>query len=149
MQLEKCLGVGITRNNIRTERRDERSEKRSRSAGLHEICPSTTLRSGRNNRGDNMTVTAVIGSQWGDEGKGKVVDYLAERVDYVARFNGGDNGGHTGINEVGAFKIYLVPFRIFAQNAKGLIGGGGVVFPQKLLHVIAMLVKDRLELERV
>ena len=39
-----------------------------------------------------MTVTAVIGSQWGDEGKGKVVDYLAERADYVARFNGGNNG---------------------------------------------------------
>ena len=42
-----------------------------------------------------MTVTAVIGSQWGDEGKGKVVDFLAEHVDYVARFNGGNNAGHT------------------------------------------------------
>jgi len=55
-----------------------------------------------------MTVTAVIGSQWGDEGKGKVVDYLAERADYVARFNGGNNAGHTVMNEFGTFKIHLV-----------------------------------------
>ena len=46
-----------------------------------------------------MSVTAVIGSQWGDEGKGKVVDYLAAGADYVARFNGGNNAGHTVINE--------------------------------------------------
>ena len=70
-----------------------------------------------------MTVTAVIGSQWGDEGKGKVVDYLAEQADYVARFNGGNNAGHTVINEFGTFKIHLVPSGIFARNAVGLIGG--------------------------
>ena len=63
-----------------------------------------------------MTVTAVIGSQWGDEGKGKVVDYLAERMDYVARFNGGNNAGHTVINEYGTFKIHLVPSGIVAGS---------------------------------
>jgi len=88
-----------------------------------------------------MTVTAVIGSQWGDEGKGKVVDYLAERVDYVARFNGGNNAGHTVINEFGTFKIHLVPSGIFAQNATGLIGGGVVIDPQVLLDEIDMLNK--------
>ncbi len=88
-----------------------------------------------------MTVTAVIGSQWGDEGKGKVVDYLAERVDYVARFNGGNNAGHTVINEFGTFKIHLVPSGIFAQNATGLIGGGVVIDPQVLLDEIEMLNK--------
>ncbi|MEP6895762.1 MAG: adenylosuccinate synthase [Chloroflexota bacterium] len=88
-----------------------------------------------------MTVTAVIGSQWGDEGKGKVVDYLAERVDYVARFNGGNNAGHTVINEFGTFKIHLVPSGIFAQNAVGLIGGGVVIDPQVLLDEIDMLNK--------
>jgi len=88
-----------------------------------------------------MTVTAVIGSQWGDEGKGKVVDYLAEQVDYVARFNGGNNAGHTVINEFGTFKIHLVPSGIFAQNTTGLIGGGVVIDPQVLLEEIEMLNK--------
>ena len=88
-----------------------------------------------------MTVTAVIGSQWGDEGKGKVVDFLAERVDYVARFNGGNNAGHTVINEFGTFKIHLVPSGIFAQNTTGLIGGGVVVDPAVLIEEIEMLNK--------
>jgi adenylosuccinate synthase len=89
-----------------------------------------------------MTVTAVIGSQWGDEGKGKAVDFLAERADYVARFNGGNNAGHTVINEFGTFKIHLVPSGIFAQNTTGLIGGGVVIDPQVLLEEIEMLNKS-------
>src|SRR5689334_8611353 len=88
-----------------------------------------------------MSVTAVIGSQWGDEGKGKVVDYLAEHVDYVARFNGGNNAGHTVINEFGTFKIHLVPSGIFAKNTTGLIGGGVVIDPQVLIDEINMLNK--------
>ena len=86
-----------------------------------------------------MTVTAVIGSQWGDEGKGKVVDYLAERADYVARFNGGNNAGHTVINEFGTFKIHLVPSGIFARNVVGLIGGGVVIDPSVLIEEIDLL----------
>jgi len=89
-----------------------------------------------------MTVIAVIGSQWGDEGKGKAVDFLAERADYVARFNGGNNAGHTVINEFGTFKIHLVPSGIFAQNTTGLIGGGVVIDPQVLLEEIEMLNKS-------
>ena len=88
-----------------------------------------------------MTVTAVIGSQWGDEGKGKAVDFLAERADYVARFNGGNNAGHTVINEFGTFKIHLVPSGIFTQNTMGLIGGGVVVDPAVLIEEIEMLNK--------
>ena len=88
-----------------------------------------------------MTVTAVIGSQWGDEGKGKVVDFLAEHVDYVARFNGGNNAGHTVINEFGTFKIHLVPSGIFAQNTVGLIGGGVVIDPVVLIEEIELLNK--------
>lgn len=88
-----------------------------------------------------MTVTAVIGTQWGDEGKGKVVDFLAERADYVARFNGGNNAGHTVINEFGTFKIHLVPSGIFAKNAVGLIGGGVVIDPAVLIEEIEMLTK--------
>ena len=88
-----------------------------------------------------MSVTAVIGSQWGDEGKGKVVDYLAERADYVARFNGGNNAGHTVINEFGTFKIHLVPSGIFARNTVGLIGGGVVIDPAVLIDEIELLNK--------
>jgi len=86
-----------------------------------------------------MSVTAVIGSQWGDEGKGKVVDYLAEHMDYVARFNGGNNAGHTVINEFGTFKIHLVPSGIFARNTVGLIGGGVVIDPAVLIDEIDLL----------
>jgi adenylosuccinate synthase len=92
-------------------------------------------------KGDEMSVIAVIGSQWGDEGKGKVVDYLSEQADYVARFNGGNNAGHTVINTFGTFKIHLVPSGIFAQNTVGLIGGGVVIDPPVLLEEIEMLNK--------
>ncbi|KAA0273090.1 MAG: adenylosuccinate synthase, partial [Chloroflexi bacterium] len=88
-----------------------------------------------------MSVIAVIGSQWGDEGKGKVVDFLAERADFVARFNGGNNAGHTVINEFGTFKIHLVPSGIFAKKTVGLIGGGVVIDPAVLIEEIEMLNK--------
>ncbi|NOH02874.1 MAG: adenylosuccinate synthase [Chloroflexi bacterium] len=88
-----------------------------------------------------MTVIAVVGSQWGDEGKGKAVDFLAERADYVARFNGGNNAGHTVINEFGTFKIHLVPSGIFAKNTTALIGGGVVIDPAVLIEEIEMLNK--------
>jgi len=86
-----------------------------------------------------MSVTAVVGSQWGDEGKGKAVDFLSEQADYVARFNGGNNAGHTVMNEYGTFKIHLVPSGIFAKNAVGLIGGGVVVDPEVLIQEIETL----------
>jgi adenylosuccinate synthase len=86
-----------------------------------------------------MSVTAVMGTQWGDEGKGKMVDFLSGQADYVARFNGGNNAGHTVINAYGTFKIHLVPSGIFAQNTVGLIGGGVVIDPAVLLDEIEML----------
>ena len=79
-----------------------------------------------------MTVTAVIGSQWGDEGKGKVVDYLSERVDYVARFNGGFCRGHTWRNTIWTFKTHLRPSGIFAHTSDGLCGGRVGVRPRVL-----------------
>ncbi len=97
-----------------------------------------------------MTVTAIVGSQWGDEGKGKVVDHLAENADYVARFNGGNNAGHTVINSYGTFKIHLIPSGIFSHNAVSLIGGGVVIDPPILIEEIKALeqagvrVQDRL-----
>jgi adenylosuccinate synthase len=94
-----------------------------------------------------MTVTVVMGSQWGDEGKGKVVDVLAEGADYVARFNGGNNAGHTVINSYGTFKIHLVPSGIFAPQAVALIGGGVVIDPAVLLEEIDALRAAGLEME--
>ena len=94
-----------------------------------------------------MPVTAVIGMQWGDEGKGKVVDYLAEHADYVARFNGGNNAGHTVINEFGTFKIHLVPSGIFARNTIGLIGGGVVIDPSVLIEEIDLLNNAGVDVE--
>lgn len=56
-----------------------------------------------------MPIIAIIGAQWGDEGKGKIVDLLAEKADIVARFGGGSNAGHTVVNPLGTFKLHLIP----------------------------------------
>ena len=55
-----------------------------------------------------MTVTAVVGAQWGDEGKGRIIDFLAKQANYVIRFQGGDNAGHTVVNDFG--KPYFISF---------------------------------------
>ncbi|MDE0461754.1 MAG: adenylosuccinate synthetase, partial [Caldilineaceae bacterium] len=60
-----------------------------------------------------MTVTAVVGAQWGDEGKGRIVDYLAKRASYVIRFQGGDNAGHTVVNDYGKTVLHIIPCGIF------------------------------------
>jgi len=88
-----------------------------------------------------MPAIAVIGGQWGDEGKGKVVDYVAEHSDVVVRFSGGDNAGHTVINQLGKFALHLVPSGIFSRRAVSIIGNGVVINPEVLLGEIDMLAK--------
>ena len=83
-----------------------------------------------------MTVRAVLGGQWGDEGKGKVVDYLSSDANIVARFSGGNNAGHTVINPMGEFKLHLVPSGVFWPDVIGVIGNGVVVDPDALLDEI-------------
>ncbi|MBH25692.1 MAG: adenylosuccinate synthase [Myxococcales bacterium] len=83
-----------------------------------------------------MAVTAVVGAQWGDEGKGRVVDYLAQRADMVIRFQGGDNAGHTVINHYGTFKLHMIPSGIFNPKTRCVIGAGTVVNPANLLGEI-------------
>lgn len=83
-----------------------------------------------------MAVVAIIGGQWGDEGKGKVVDFLAEKADMVARFSGGDNAGHTVINPYGEFQLHLVPAGIFRAHTTCIVGNGTVVNPPVLLEEI-------------
>lgn len=91
-----------------------------------------------------MTNVAVIGSQWGDEGKGKIVDWLSERADVVVRFQGGHNAGHTLVIDGTTYKLSLLPSGIVRQNKLSVIGNGVVVDPWALLAEI-----DRLKEQRV
>lgn len=86
-----------------------------------------------------MPVTAVVGAQWGDEGKGRIIDYLAQEADVVIRFQGGDNAGHTVINEYGKHALHLIPSGIFNPHTQNVIGSGCVVNPQSLLDEMASL----------
>ena len=88
-----------------------------------------------------MSVVAIIGAQWGDEGKGKIVDLLAERAKVVVRFSGGDNAGHTVINPYGEFKLHLVPSGIFHPEVVCIIGNGVAINPVVLLEEIDNLQK--------
>lgn len=84
-----------------------------------------------------MSVTVLVGAQFGDEGKGKIVDYLAADMDMVVRFQGGDNAGHTVVNEYGVFKLHLVPCGIFKKGCKVFAGTGMVINPDELSKELA------------
>ena len=88
-----------------------------------------------------MPVIAVIGAQWGDEGKGKVVDLVAEKADVVVRFSGGDNAGHTVINNFGKFALHLIPSGIFSTHAVSVIGNGTVINPKVLFQEMNTLTE--------
>ncbi len=79
-----------------------------------------------------MSISVLVGAQWGDEGKGKMIDYLSRDCDLIVRFQGGDNAGHTVINEHGVFKLHLIPSGIFNKGGECLIGTGTVVNPDVL-----------------
>lgn len=96
-----------------------------------------------------MAVIAIIGGQWGDEGKGKIVDFLAERAKVVVRFSGGDNAGHTVINPYGTFRLHLVPSGIFYSGTTCIISNGVVVNPAVLLKEIDELQSHGLDLSKL
>lgn len=81
-----------------------------------------------------MPIDVVLGLQWGDEGKGKIVDLLAENVDVVARYQGGPNAGHTVVHGDRKFVLHMVPSGILSPHAECLIGNGVVVDPERLLQ---------------
>jgi adenylosuccinate synthase len=85
-----------------------------------------------------MRASLVIGSQWGDEGKGKIADFLSGKADYVVRFNGGNNAGHTVINQYGTFPLHLIPSGIFSK-ATACITNGTVLDLEVLAQEIALL----------
>ena len=74
-----------------------------------------------------MSVTVVVGAQWGDEAKGKFVDLLSQGAELTARFNGGDNAGHTVVNPYGTFKLRLTPNGFSNPNTQCVIGPGVVI----------------------
>ncbi len=87
-----------------------------------------------------MAATVVVGAQWGDEGKGRVVDGLADAADVVARFNGGDNAGHTVVAEGHTLKLHLVPSGVLYPHLTLLIGAGVVINPECLTSEMDQLV---------
>jgi adenylosuccinate synthase len=96
-----------------------------------------------------MPVIAVVGAQWGDEGKGRTVDYLAQDADMIIRFQGGDNAGHTVVNEYGEFRLHLVPSGIFNPAATCLVGAGTVVNFATLLDELAQLEEAGVSTDRL
>lgn len=94
-------------------------------------------------------VIAVIGGQWGDEGKGKIVDYFAQNADVVGRGQGGDNAGHTVINNKGKFALHQIPSGIFNPGTLNVIGSGAVVNPASLLSEIEVLESQGISSENL
>jgi adenylosuccinate synthase len=93
-----------------------------------------------------MPLDIVVGTQWGDEGKGRFVDLLAAEADYVARFNGGDNAGHTVTVGEQTFKLHLTPSGVIQPGTVGVIGNGVVVNPSVLIQEIDSLLKAGIEI---
>jgi adenylosuccinate synthase len=89
-----------------------------------------------------MANVVVVGSQWGDEGKGKIVDWLSEQADIVVRFQGGHNAGHTLVIDGKTFKLSLLPSGVVRGGKLSVIGNGVVVDPQALIDEIAALKKQ-------
>src|SRR3989338_7605193 len=96
-----------------------------------------------------MPVTAILGAQFGDEGKGKIVDALAQKARMVIRATGGNNAGHTIHNEIGEFALHLVPGGIFNADADCIIGNGTVVDPAPLIKEMSALQEKGVWLERL
>jgi adenylosuccinate synthase len=92
-----------------------------------------------------MPLNIIVGAQWGDEGKGRVVDLLAAKADFVARFNGGDNAGHTVTVGDKTFKLHLVPSGIIHPRPVAVIGNGVVVNPAILLEEMQTLIEAGIE----
>lgn len=96
-----------------------------------------------------MPVTVVLGGQWGDEGKGQIVDTLAKDVEIVARATGGSNAGHTVINEQGTFAVHLIPSGIFTPGTTCVLGNGMVIGPQTLLNEMDALAAAGIDLSNL
>ncbi|MGD2025922.1 MAG: adenylosuccinate synthetase, partial [Methyloceanibacter sp.] len=95
-----------------------------------------------------MANVVVVGSQWGDEGKGKIVDWLSERADVVVRFQGGHNAGHTLVVDGKTYKLSLLPSGVVRQSKLSVIGNGVVVDPWALAEEIARIEELGVQISR-
>ena len=86
-----------------------------------------------------MSVTAVVGANWGDKGKGKVIDFLAARADVVIRFQGGGNAGHTITNPYGKFVQHLLPSGLFYPHVSNVLGPGVALDMEAFLDELNIL----------
>ena len=96
-----------------------------------------------------MAVTALVGAQWGDEGKGKIIDILAEKSDMVVRAQGGNNAGHTVVADGVTYKLHLIPSGILYKNTVCVIGNGTVVDPAVVLAEMDELAKYGVDLSKL
>src|ERR671923_1149754 len=92
-----------------------------------------------------MPGLVIVGAQWGDEGKGKVTDLLAERADLVIRFQGGNNAGHTIVRNADEFRFHLIPSGILYPGLACAIGNGVVIDPRVLLEEIESLKRRNVD----
>nr|WP_321443578.1 adenylosuccinate synthase [uncultured Cohaesibacter sp.] len=95
-----------------------------------------------------MANVVVVGSQWGDEGKGKIVDWLSERADIVVRFQGGHNAGHTLVIDGVSYKLSLLPSGVVREGTLSVIGNGVVIDPHALVAEIARLAEQGVKVSR-
>lgn len=95
-----------------------------------------------------MANVVVVGAQWGDEGKGKIVDWLSERADVVVRFQGGHNAGHTLVIDGVTYKLSLLPSGVVRPNKLGVIGNGVVLDPEALISEIERIVAQGVTVNR-
>src|SRR4026209_745106 len=96
-----------------------------------------------------MPGMVIVGAQWGDEGKGKVVDLLAERADMVVRFQGGNNAGHTIVRDGVKWKFHLIPSGILHPGKLCAIGNGVVIDPKVLTGELDELRTRQIDLQRL
>ena len=94
-----------------------------------------------------MPVTIIVGAQWGDEGKGKIVDLLSDEIDIVARYQGGANAGHTVVIGEKEYVLHLIPSGIFHKHVTCVIGNGVVIDPMALMDEIAMIKSFNIKIE--
>jgi adenylosuccinate synthase len=93
-----------------------------------------------------MSTVVIVGAQWGDEGKGKIVDFLTQKADVVARYQGGNNAGHTVVIGNDKYVLHLIPSGILHKGTRCIIGNGVVIDPKALLTEIAALASRNIEI---
>jgi adenylosuccinate synthase len=123
------------------DREGKGSPRAAASLCMHRAIVYDTQAHVKAQRGTAMPVTAVVGANWGDEGKGKITDFLAREADFVVRYQGGNNAGHTIINEYGKFALHLLPSGVFSRGVVNVIGPGVALNVPSLLAELESLAK--------